>query len=116
MNSLQRSTKFDALSWCAFEYDNKVQRWVDSVLPQALGTIHAIENKQWLRCGGTWFVGVNALANNSAGALGNGAPLSGRAMEFVHKLIVDDRCSGNTGAHLKPGLMLDRAQISVCFL
>lgn len=96
-----------------------MQRWVDSILPEALETIHAVENKQWQRCGGTWFVGVNALANDATGALGNGEPLSGQAHEFVRKLIVsglgEGHGTGNADAHLEPSLALDQAQISVCF-
>lgn len=39
----------------------------------------------WLRCGGTWFVGVNLLPNDGQGQLAGGPPLAGPAIDFLHQ-------------------------------
>ncbi|MFM7273343.1 MAG: hypothetical protein ACKO4A_05725, partial [Gammaproteobacteria bacterium] len=60
-------------------------------------------NAHWLRCGGTWFVGVDALPNDAEGRLDGGDLPGGAAFDFVR-------------ATLRGGeLPLHRAQISVCF-
>ena len=56
----------------------------------------------WLRCGGTWFVGVDALPNDAEGRLPGGPPLGGAAVDFI------------TGA-LGLKLPMHRAQLSVCY-
>ena len=56
---------------------------------------------QWWRHGRTWFVGVDALPNDGAGALPGGPPLSGEAIGFIR-----DHLSFQGPWH--------RAQLSVC--
>ncbi|MCA3554765.1 hypothetical protein [Aestuariivirga sp.] len=56
----------------------------------------------WLRCGGTWFVGVDALPNDTDGRLSGGPPLAGAAVDFVRD-------------ELGLSLPLHRAQVSVCY-
>lgn len=77
--------------------------WVNSVLPVAREVIAASENKQWLRCGGTWHAGVNILPNDKTGALPSGPALGGKAIDFVR-----------TGLAMRD-VAWDRAQISVCY-
>jgi hypothetical protein len=55
-----------------------------------------------LRCGGTWFVGVDALPNDEQGRVGGGPPLAGAAVDFIR-------------AELGLDLPLHRAQVSVCY-
>ena len=59
---------------------------------------------QWLRCGGTWFAGVNALPNDKTGAiLARGVPsLSGAVIEYI------DSTLGRTD------IEWDQAQVSIC--
>lgn len=57
---------------------------------------------EWLRCGGTWFVGVDALPNDEQGRIAGGPPLAGTAIDFIRD-------------GLKHDLPLHRAQVSVCY-
>ncbi len=93
---------FYKISWGRFPFDPILKRWVDQALPLARAAVVAKENAQWLRCGGTWFVGVNALTNDPTGKVGD-RDLAGDAIEFVHQNIVP------------PGFEWDAAQISVCY-
>lgn len=60
-------------------------------------------NAKWLRCGGTWFVGVNALPNDSLGAVASGPRLTGKALDFIRD------------AFDLTDVGWDRAQLSVCY-
>lgn len=90
-------------SWCRFAYDETLARWVEQALPAARATLAAGDNAKWLRCGGTWSIGVNALPNDAAGALAGGTPISGRAVDFVRN---------DLGMQ---GFEWDRAQVSVVY-
>jgi hypothetical protein len=59
---------------------------------------------KWLRCGGTWFAGVNVFPNDARGAVPQARvpPLQGAAIDFVRDALG------------LAGLAWDRAQISVC--
>jgi hypothetical protein len=60
---------------------------------------------RWLRCGGTWFVGVNVFPNDANGAVpAAGVPrLAGAPFDFVAE-------------HLElPAVPWDAGQVSVCF-
>src|SRR5690606_32231753 len=61
--------------------------------------------ERWLRCGGTWFVGVNALPNDSTGAVPEAhvPPLAGAPIRFITDVLG------------LPDIEWDRAQISVLF-
>ena len=59
-------------------------------------------NATWLRCGGTWFVGVDALPNDTTGRLAGGPPLEGAAADFIR-------------SQLGLSLPLHHAQVSVCY-
>jgi hypothetical protein len=58
---------------------------------------------QWLRYGGIWFAGVNALPNDAAGRLSGGPVLAGAAIDFIHRELAGTDFNW------------DRAQVSVCY-
>lgn len=85
-----------------FPAEAAVSRWVASVRPAAREAVSDPANAHWLRCGGTWFVGVDALPNDAQGRVGGGSALEGSAMDLIR---------GALGCLLP----LHRAQISVCY-
>ena len=89
--------------WCKFSHDSAIEQWISEALPLARNEVTSNAHKDWLRCGGTWFVGVNALPNNSDGVIGNSKPLSGKAVEFIR------------GMPELGNFDWDRAQISICY-
>ncbi|MCA8867563.1 MAG: hypothetical protein KDA67_02850 [Rhodobacteraceae bacterium] len=91
---------FQDLGWLRFAPEPAVQEWLFQVRPTALACLADPAFLDWWRCGGTWFVGVNALGNDHLGRVGTSEPLSGEAIEFIRR----DLDLGNYG--------LDRAQIS----
>lgn len=76
--------------------------WTRHALPHASAAARDPPRAHWLRCGGTWFVGVDALPNDRDGRLEGGPPLAGAALEVIR----DD---------LGFRLPLHRAQVSVCY-
>lgn len=100
---MSRLEQFERDGWLLFAYDQKLACWARHALTPARAAVRADENRHWFRYGGTWFVGVNALANDADGAVADGPPLAGEAVDFIrHRL----------------GLMpsaWDRAQVSVCY-
>lgn len=76
---------FLAEGFCRFAHDDSLARWVEQALPAARATLTAPEHAGWWRCGDTWFVGVNALPNDATGAVLGGAPLQGRAIDFIRR-------------------------------
>lgn len=93
---------FDRLGWCRFDRDPALERWLEAVRGPALATRADPAFADWLRCGGTWFVGVNALANDGMGALAGSGPLAGAAADFIRDAL------GFRGA-------FDRAQVSIVY-
>lgn len=89
--------------WCRFAADAVLGRWVAATLPAAQAAVAAPENAKWLRCGGTWFAGVNVLGNDTAGAVRSGPPLCGTVIDFIRD-----------GLGLS-GFDWDRGQVSVCY-
>ncbi len=89
--------------WCRFPFDPALAGWVEQTLTAARCTLTAPEQAQWLRCGGTWFAGVNALPNDAAGAVAGGPRLSGAAVDFIHETL------GLTAFSWEP------AQVSICY-
>jgi hypothetical protein len=63
------------------------------------------ERRRWVRCGGTWFAGVNVLPNDARGAIPEEGvpPLTGSAAGL-----------GQAAAGVAP-VAWDRAQVSVCY-
>lgn len=87
--------------WRRFGHDPRLAEWVSAVRPAAEAAVREPENAPWLRCGGTWFAGVNALPNDATGAVPGGPALQGRAVEAAQGLY---------GA-----LPWDRGQVSVVY-
>lgn len=88
--------------WTRFAADPALEAWARHADAAALAAEHDPEFADWLRCGGTWFVGVSALPNDGAGRLPGGPPLAGAAVEAAAALV------GAPFAY-------DRAQASVCY-
>lgn len=76
--------------------------WAAHARPVAAAATADPAHAHWLRCGGTWFVGVDALPNDASGRLAGGPPLAGAAIDFIRD-------------GLKLALPLHRAQVSVCY-
>src|SRR6476659_3926675 len=85
-----------------FPADAASLAWARHARPFAAAAARDTAHAHWLRCGGTWFVGVDALDNDARGAVGGGPPLAGAAADFIHD-------------ELQIGLPLHRAQVSVCY-
>lgn len=94
---------FYTRGWCRFGFDQRLADWVAGALPAARSAVLDPDNADWLRCGDTWFVGVNALPNDERGALGDGLAVAGRAIDFIHAAL---------GLN---GFGWDRAQVSVVY-
>ena len=96
-------TSFFEKGWCRFDRDQALTRWIEHALPAARAAVTAPANAGWLRCGGTWFAGVNALTNDAKGVTEDGWPLRGTATDFIRRELE----FGNFD--------WDRAQVSVCY-
>lgn len=90
------------LGFLRFPADAESLAWARHARPAAAAAARDPAQAHWLRCGGTWFVGVDALPNDGAGMLPGGPSLAGAAVDFVRQ-------------ELGLGLPLHRAQVSVCY-
>ncbi len=100
------AARFFSTGWTRFPFDPAVAAWAAAARPVAEACAAAPENRaRWLRCGGTWFVGVNALPNDASGAVPSAGvpPLAGAPVRFVAEAL-------GLGA-----FAWDRAQVSVCY-
>jgi len=88
--------------WQVFDDDPDLRTWVEEVRPTALAaTQDPAHIARWLRCGGTWFAGVNLLVNDAQGRVAGSGPLT---------------CAARRAAEAVCGpLPLDRGQISVTY-
>ena len=101
-----QARQFFRRGWCAFEHDPVLAAWAKAARPAAEATLHDPElRSQWLRCSGTWFAGVNALANDASGAVPDHdvPPLAGAAADFIGEVLN------------LPRIAWDKAQVSICF-
>lgn len=89
--------------WCRFSHDPALAAWVEATLPAARATVSDPANAKWLRYQETWFAGVNVLPNDEAGAVSGGPPLSGAAVDFIHRELGIAE------------ITWDMAQVSVCY-
>lgn len=85
-----------------FPVDQSVLDWAEHARPVAIQSATDPAHAHWLRCGGTWFVGVDALPNDTQGTVPGGPPLAGAVMDFIHDV-------------LGMALPLHRAQVSICY-
>ena len=97
------ANEFFDRGWCRFAFDAALMGWIEGALPAARATLRDPAQAKWLRYQGTWFAGVNALPNDTAGAVAASGPLCGAAVDFVGREL-----------GLK-NLQWDAAQVSVCF-
>lgn len=93
---------FDRQGWVKFPYDKAIARWVEHVYPLALEVRRDPDQiATWLRSGGTWFVGVNAIDNDGQGRVEDGPALTGVLRDFIE---------ARFGWH-----DLDQAQVSITY-
>ena len=70
-----------------FPPELSVQDWVEATFQIARDIANSPKAKaDWLRCGGTWFAGVNILPNDPNGAVDGGPELSCEALRFASEL------------------------------
>ncbi|WP_137702082.1 hypothetical protein [Marimonas lutisalis] len=73
--------------YALFPHDSALAAWVRAVRPAAQAAIEDEELRaKWLVCKGTWFVGVDALANDASGSVDGSGPLTGAAIEVAQGL------------------------------
>jgi hypothetical protein len=104
--SVMDASQFFRAGWIGFSFDPEIAEWTSRALPEARACLTDAGNRaRWLRCGGTWFVGVNVFPNDTAGAVPEAGvpPLAGSPIRFIAEAL------GFTN------IAWDRAQISVCF-
>lgn len=94
---------FSEKGWCRFKYDKTLSQWISHALPCARETVTAEQNAQWLRCGGTWFAGVNVLPNAPDGSVCTSGAIQGEVIDFIQETLGLD------------GFDWDQAQVSVCY-
>jgi hypothetical protein len=68
------------LGWQRIGPHPALRKWADAALPVAISAI-ASSDERW-RCGGTWFVGVDALENDPSGRIGD-APFPWEALPLT---------------------------------
>ena len=103
MTGPSQSDAFFTKSWCRFPHDPTLAEWVEDAIDVAREAVRTADKNRWLRCGGTWFVGVNALPNDTSGSVRPGLPLAGVALDFIREVLgLSD-------------FAWDRAQLSICY-
>ena len=94
---------FDQNSWVVFDQDKAMVDWANEARKSVKKNLSSkVIDKKQLRCGDTWFVGVNFLENNWSGTIGNVA-FNGGAVKAIlqrYKELFDE---------------WDKAQVSICF-
>lgn len=93
---------FRTRGWVRFPWDEDTAKWAEAARAAGLDAVQDPAHAQWLDCGGTWFIGVDALDNDAGGRLPGGPPLAGSAMEFITR-------------HIGPVPALHKAQVSVVY-
>ncbi len=74
---------FWSKGWVKFPYDPTLAEWVNHALPVACESVSNPAFAEWMDCEGTWFVGVDALPNDTEGRVAQSQPLSGPAIDFL---------------------------------
>lgn len=75
-----------ARGWARFAHEPEVEVWARAMDSATAEAAADPANKQWLRCGGTWFVGVDIGPNDAAGRVTDGPPLTGAAIEAARAI------------------------------
>lgn len=99
---MQQRDDFLRDGFLRFAADRHTLDWARHAHPHAAAAARDPAQAQWLRCGGTWFVGVDALSNDACGSVAGGPALGGAAAGFVRDAL---------GLQLP----LHRAQVSICY-
>jgi hypothetical protein len=103
--SAEAAEAFFRRGWVHLPHDPELAAWVGAAAPLANRLLNdpALRSR-WLRCGGTWFAGVNVFPNDGLGSVPDDGvpPLSGSAVRFVRDVLGLE------------GFAWDSAQISVC--
>lgn len=74
---------FDCDGVAVWDFDPDIFAWVSAARSAAKEALsNPILRDNWLVCEGTWFVGVDALANDDRGAIA-GTPLKGDVIDFI---------------------------------
>lgn len=92
--------EFQAQGWLGFAYDADLAKWARHALLAGQKAVTDPANAHWHQCEGTWFVGVDALANDAVGRVAGSQPLDGPAIDFIR-------------THIGAMPALHRAQLSV---
>jgi len=101
-NPTDTDSFFD-LGWRQFRFDPLIYNWIEKSLGAARDCLCDPSNSDWFRYQNTWFAGVNVLGNDRHGAVPDGPPLGGEAIDFIaHTLGMRD-------------VEWDSAQVSVVF-
>ena len=96
-------SEFTKKGWSKFCFDKNIFNWTKAVIPTCKKIEKNREHIQdWMRCGDTWFVGVNILDNDQQGRVSDGPILSGEIIKFIKKEIL-------------PGVNWDRGQLSIMY-
>ncbi|WP_271947778.1 hypothetical protein [Ruegeria faecimaris] len=66
-----------------FPQDRAILDWISYALPAARAAAADPEFAQWLDCEGTWFIGVDALNNDTEGRVQGSPVLTGAVMDFI---------------------------------
>jgi hypothetical protein len=73
--------------WALFPAERAVRDWTTEARAAALARIaEPAQRAQWLQCGGTWFVGVDTLPNDTRGRVGASDPVGGAALDAAQAL------------------------------
>lgn len=76
-----------ARGWELFAAEAATAAWVASVREPALRAVQdPVARARWLRHGGTWFAGVDLLANDATGRVGQGVALAGAALACAQEV------------------------------
>lgn len=92
---------FATCGWMRFGFDPDLALWAAFANQDSLRA-EASAPADMIRCGGTWYVGVNALNNDPSGRLPGGPALSGAVIETAMGIVGHE-------------VALDLAQASVCY-
>lgn len=74
---------FDTRGYAIFAPEPATLAWVAHARTEARAALQDPDLAHWYECEDTWFVGLDALANDAQGRLAGSAPLSGAAVDFI---------------------------------
>lgn len=95
-------TRFYESGYQVFRPETAVLEWAKHALDGARRALDDPAMDHWYQCERTWFVGIDALNNDSAGRIGSSPALCGAAVDFA-----SEHCGG--------WLPLHKAQVSGVF-